>query len=85
MTIEDENLTGHLRRHFCARVQHFVQIEQSYFLKNTVKYGLIKVLNLSYLDYIKLYCYWETMLKKDGAAIYAYDKSHQSRKHPFPE
>ena len=69
MMIEYENLTGHLEG---ISVQDFsiLCIEQSNFLNNTVKYGLIKVLNLSYL--IMSNC---TVLgnyaKEDATVIYA--------------
>ena len=48
MTIEHENLTGHLEGIF-AQDFSTLHIEHSNFMNNTVKYGLIKVLNLSNL------------------------------------
>ena len=69
MMIEYENLVGYLEG---ISVQDFsiLFIEQSNFLNNTVKYGLIKVLNLSYL--VMSNC---TVLgnyaEEDAAVIYA--------------
>ena len=69
MTIEHGNLIGHLKG---ISVQDFsiLYIDQSSFVNNTVKHGLIKVLNLSNL--IMSNCTMSgNYAEEDGAAIYA--------------
>ena len=69
MTIEHENITGHLKGIF-VQDYSILYIEQSKFVNNTVKHGLIKVLNLSYLIMSKCTALGN-YAEEDAAFIYA--------------
>ena len=73
MTIKHENLTGHLEG-ISAQDFSILHIELSNFLNNTVKHGLMKVLNLSNL--VMSNCSVSgNYAEEDAAAIYA-NESH---------